>query len=88
MMLIQTPGSFVWVGSLAARFGWEGWSTWGVYLVTGVLQGCLLAMAITFEVRERRRRNRDGGVGDTSGAGNSSAGHEDNERTRLLDSER
>lgn len=39
MMVIQTPGSFVWAGSLAARLGSEGWSTWGVYLVTGCLQG-------------------------------------------------
>jgi hypothetical protein len=53
MMLIQTPGSFVWSGSLAARLGIEGWSTWGVFLVTGCLQGCLLAMGISFEVRAR-----------------------------------
>ena len=49
MMLIQTPGSFVWSGSLAARLGIEGWSTWGVFLVTGCLQGCLLGMGICFE---------------------------------------
>lgn len=54
MMLIQTPGSFVWAGSLAARLGAEGWSTWGVYLVTGCLQGCLLGMGIAFEVKARR----------------------------------
>ena len=56
MMLIQTPGSFVWAASLAARLGTEGWSTWGVYLVTGCLQGCLLAMGIYFEVQARRVR--------------------------------
>ncbi|RDW69602.1 PQ loop repeat protein [Coleophoma cylindrospora] len=56
MMLIQTPGSFVWAGSLAARLGVEGWSTWGVYLVTGCLQGCLLGMGIVFEVKARRTR--------------------------------
>lgn len=55
MMLIQTPGSFVWAASLAARVGKEGWSTWGVYLVTGCLQGTLLVMGIVFELRERRR---------------------------------
>jgi hypothetical protein len=54
MMLIQTPGSFVWSGSLAARLGLEGWSTWGVFLVTGCLQGCLLVMGICFEVQARR----------------------------------
>lgn len=56
MMLIQTPGSFVWSGSLAARLGVEGWSTWGVYLVTGCLQGCLLVMGICFEVQARREK--------------------------------
>jgi len=88
MMCIQTPGSFVWVGSLAARFGWEGWSTWGVYLVTGVLQGFLLGMGIMFEVRQRRRQKKDGENEEVNDEGNGFAGHEDNERTRLLDSER
>ena len=55
MMCIQTPGSFVWVASLAGRLGWAGWSTWGIYLVTGVLQGCLLVMGICFESRNRRK---------------------------------
>ncbi|KAL8788009.1 MAG: hypothetical protein Q9213_001901 [Squamulea squamosa] len=58
MMCIQTPGSFVWVGSLAGRLGVAGWSTWGIYLVTGVLQGILLVMAIAFEVRDYRE-NKD-----------------------------
>jgi hypothetical protein len=56
MMLIQTPGSFVWSASLAARLGIEGWSTWGVFLVTGCLQGCLLVMGICFEVKARREK--------------------------------
>lgn len=54
MMLIQTPGSFVWSASLAARLGAEGWSSWGTFLVTGCLQGCLLVMGICFEVKARR----------------------------------
>jgi len=53
-MVIQTPGSFVWAGSLAVRLGNEGWSTWGVYLVTGCLQGCLLCMAVYFELQARK----------------------------------
>ena len=61
MMLIQTPGSFVWSGSLAARLGIEGWSTWGVFLVTGCLQGCLLGMGIYFEVLAMRSRQHNGG---------------------------
>lgn len=55
MMCIQTPGSFVWAASLAARLGSAGWSAWGVYLVTGCLQGSLLVMGIYFELLERRR---------------------------------
>ncbi|KAI9781654.1 MAG: hypothetical protein M1839_005871 [Geoglossum umbratile] len=56
MMLIQTPGSFVWAGSLFARLGKEGWSAWGIYMVTGSLQGSLLAMAIHYELEERKQR--------------------------------
>ena len=48
-MCIQTPGSLVWAGSLAAREGLKGWSVWGVLLVTALLQGSLLVMAIYFE---------------------------------------
>ncbi|KFY96660.1 hypothetical protein V498_02565 [Pseudogymnoascus sp. VKM F-4517 (FW-2822)] len=54
MMVIQTPGSFVWAGSLAARLGTEGWSIWGVNLVTGCLQGCLLVMGIYFELQAKK----------------------------------
>lgn len=49
-MCIQTPGSFVWAGSLAARLGADGWSAWGVYVVTGCLQGSLLGMGIWFDL--------------------------------------
>ncbi len=56
MMCLQTPGSFLWSASLFARLGIEGWSTWGVYLVTGTLQGCLLVMGITFEIRDRKQK--------------------------------
>ncbi|RKF61034.1 Uncharacterized protein C4C5.03 [Erysiphe neolycopersici] len=53
MMLIQTPGSFVWAGSLAVRLGTDGWSTWGVFLMTGCLQGSLLVMGVYYELRRR-----------------------------------
>ncbi|KAF7590567.1 hypothetical protein BBP40_002656 [Aspergillus hancockii] len=49
MMCIQTPGSLVWAGSLAARLGTQGWSTWGVLIVTATLQGTLLALGVFFE---------------------------------------
>ncbi|KAI5293527.1 hypothetical protein KEM52_005454 [Ascosphaera acerosa] len=53
-MCIQTPGSFVWAASLAARVGWEGWSTWGIYIVTATVQGTLLAMGVYFQYVEPR----------------------------------
>jgi len=63
MMVIQTPGSFVWAGSLAARLGVEGWSSWGVYVVTGCLQGCLLGMGIYFELKARQQKQIANGRG-------------------------
>ena len=33
-----------------------GWSTWGLFLVTGILQGILLGMGIWFELRDRDMR--------------------------------
>ncbi|KAJ9646052.1 hypothetical protein H2204_000714 [Knufia peltigerae] len=59
MMCIQTPGSFVWAASLAARLGSEGWSAWGVYVVTGCLQGTLLVMGSYFEIMHRRREKKE-----------------------------
>lgn len=90
MMCIQTPGSFVWAGSLAKRYGSEGWSAWGVYLVTGCLQGSLLVMGSYFEIMERRRERDElrsrvvyagqstSGVGSEflGGGGDSAAGPE------------
>lgn len=63
MMLIQTPGSFVLSASLAARLGLGGWSNWGVFLVTGCLQGSLLVMGICFEIKARREADLDEGGG-------------------------
>jgi len=68
MMVIQTPGSFVWAGSLAARLGVEGWSTWGVYLVTGCLQGCLLFMGIYFEIQARVQKQTVSGESSQNGS--------------------
>ncbi|KAI0008508.1 hypothetical protein F4779DRAFT_618493 [Xylariaceae sp. FL0662B] len=53
MMCIQTPGGFLFAGSLAARLGWGGWSSWGVYVLTAVMQGILLIMAISYEWSSR-----------------------------------
>ena len=38
---------------------------WGVYIVTGSLQGCLLVMAITFELREKRAKKNGLSNGST-----------------------
>ena len=59
MMCIQTPGSFVWAASLAARFGPSGWSAWGVYVVTGCLQGTLLVMGSWYEIQSRRKERKE-----------------------------
>ncbi|TVY78505.1 Uncharacterized protein LSUE1_G006168 [Lachnellula suecica] len=57
MMCIQTPGSFLWSGSLIARLGWAGWSSWGIFLVTGFLQGCLLALGVYYSVKNKRAKS-------------------------------
>lgn len=49
MMCIQTPGGFLFAASLFTRLGWEGWSTWSIYILTALMQGCLLVMGIYFE---------------------------------------
>lgn len=56
MMCIQTPGGFLFAGSLAARLGWGGWSSWGVYCMTAFMQGILLVMAIRYEWPSREER--------------------------------
>ncbi|KAG9664031.1 hypothetical protein KCU64_g949, partial [Aureobasidium melanogenum] len=58
-MLIQVPGAFVFAFSLWLRVGWEGWSTWFVYCVTGVLQGALLVMAIMFYQKEKKEEHME-----------------------------
>lgn len=58
-MLIQVPGAFVFAFSLWLRVGWEGWSTWLVYVVTGILQGALLALAISYYLARRKGKNSE-----------------------------
>lgn len=89
MMCIQTPGSLVWAGSLAARLGTKGWSTWGVLIVTACLQGTLLALAIFFEYfgpnkQRNHRHGKDLPPNDT-GEGTEERDHEQpSEETPLL----
>ncbi|KAJ4368138.1 hypothetical protein N0V83_006493 [Neocucurbitaria cava] len=79
MMCIQTPGSFVFAASLAARLGPGGWSAWGLFIFTGCLQGCLLAMSLWFLWRD--------GQAQKSADRNTVNGHgtaRENEQTPLL----
>lgn len=55
MMCIQTPGGFLFAGSLMARLGWGGWSSWGIFLLTATMQGILLSLAIYYEIQCARR---------------------------------
>ncbi len=93
MMCIQTPGSFVWSGSLAKRLGLAGWSIWGIYLVTGILQGIVLTMCISFELRDRKNRYQTGPA-DPAGNGippdelQGRNPQDDTEQTSLLRNER
>lgn len=50
MMCLQTPGGFLWAGTMMARPG-SHWSLWLPYLTAACLQGTLLAMCIVFERR-------------------------------------
>lgn len=78
MMCIQTPGSFVFAASLATRLGPGGWSAWGLFIFTGCLQGCLLAMSLYFVWREHK-------AAKTAGQGaNGHGGIDHTERTPLL----
>lgn len=77
-MIIQVPGAFMFAFSLWLRVGWEGWSTWLVFVVTGVLQAVLLGLAIFYYVADRRRVREE--VRAEVGAENEDA----DERTALL----
>lgn len=77
MMCLQTPGSFLWAGSLAARLGGSGWSAWGVYIVTGCLQGSLLVMGSYFEIMHRRRERQNINESPVEGNGEAAPPDED-----------
>lgn len=50
MMCIQTPGGVIFAISLYSRLGLRGWSTWGIFVLSALMQGSLLAMAMYFEI--------------------------------------
>jgi hypothetical protein len=80
MMCIQTPGSFVFAASLAVRLGPQGWSAWGLFIFTGILQGFLLGMSLGFMWRDRKAAR-----GTDPHLTNGSAAARGDERTPLLD---
>ncbi|KAA1474477.1 hypothetical protein DENSPDRAFT_841076 [Dentipellis sp. KUC8613] len=53
MMLIQTPGGFIMVLSIALRPG-TNWTSWIQFLVAAVMQACLLVMCIFWKFRQQR----------------------------------
>jgi hypothetical protein len=53
MMMLQTPGTVLFVYSLMVRPG-TNWTAWLTYMVTGILQGTLLVMCITWYFRNKR----------------------------------
>jgi hypothetical protein len=69
MMCIQTPGSFVFASSLAVRLGPAGWSAWGLFILTGCLQGCLLVMCLWFLWRDRQAKKGASGNEVVAGGG-------------------
>ncbi|KAI8348836.1 hypothetical protein EDC96DRAFT_520482 [Choanephora cucurbitarum] len=53
MMMLQTPGTALFVYSLVVRPG-TNWTAWLTYMVTGVLQGTLLVMCIVWHYRNKK----------------------------------
>jgi hypothetical protein len=66
MMCIQTPGGLVFAGSLFARLGWGGWSSWGIFVLTAVMQGILLGLAIYYEIQRRKEAEEVGSQTSTA----------------------
>jgi hypothetical protein len=58
MMCVQTPGGLLFAASLGARLGWAGWSSWGVYVLTAIMQGIVLFMALSYEWPSREERDQ------------------------------
>lgn len=87
MMLIQTPGGYLWAVSLGLRVGWAGWSLWLIPVVAATLQGVLLLMALRFEFAARPSRTSgvDGARQTKAGRGAPAAGQPDEVEPDRLD---
>ncbi|ORX50962.1 hypothetical protein DM01DRAFT_1337571 [Hesseltinella vesiculosa] len=53
MMMLQTPGTALFVYSLVVRPG-TNWTAWITYFVTGILQGTLLTLCLVWHFRSKR----------------------------------
>ncbi|KAI8338533.1 hypothetical protein BC941DRAFT_351317 [Chlamydoabsidia padenii] len=58
MMMLQTPGTALFVYSLMNRQG-INWTAWITYLVTGVLQGMLLSLCIAWYFRNKSLADKE-----------------------------
>ncbi|KAJ2611122.1 hypothetical protein H4S08_003310, partial [Coemansia sp. RSA 1365] len=66
MMLMQTPGGFLFAYSIAVRPG-VNWSSWISTFMAATLQGVLLSICLVFDAREKREHAAMGAVGQRSG---------------------
>lgn len=73
MMCIQTPGGLLFAASLFGRLGWAGWSTWGIYILTAIMQGVVLFMGVYYEFAARREEQEQRHL-DQQAANEQSAG--------------
>jgi uncharacterized protein with PQ loop repeat len=80
MMCMQTPGGFIFAGSLFARLGWAGWSSWGIFVLTASMQGILLTMAIYYETAAHNQAGKPLHRGQRSTGDNTIAENPDEER--------
>ncbi|KAI0046323.1 hypothetical protein FA95DRAFT_1542653 [Auriscalpium vulgare] len=53
MMMIQTPGGFIMVLSIALRPGTD-WTSWIQFLVAAIMQAFLLGMCVSWKVRQHK----------------------------------
>ncbi|GAA5839683.1 hypothetical protein JCM11251_002559 [Rhodosporidiobolus azoricus] len=91
MMLLQTPGSFLFVYTLAIRPS-VNYTAWLTYFVTGLLQGTLLILCLIYRRRQKREGVDDWGKPIEGEDGEVSGGFERRregtgraERSRLLE---
>ncbi|KAJ1666798.1 hypothetical protein GGF38_002842 [Coemansia sp. RSA 25] len=72
MMLMQTPGGFLFAYSIAIRPG-VNWSSWISTFVAASLQCVLLVICLSFEAHAKSQRALEATAAAASGSGNASA---------------